>query len=50
VSVVDTHPHVIAQDNRRYPFAPLGGKQSDWSRERPVDAGKNARRHGPGWY
>jgi predicted TIM-barrel fold metal-dependent hydrolase len=40
VSVVDIHPHVIAQDTRRYPFAPLGGKQSDWSRERPVDADK----------
>jgi len=40
VSVVDVHPHVIAPDTRRYPFAPLGGKQSDWSRERPVDAEK----------
>jgi predicted TIM-barrel fold metal-dependent hydrolase len=40
VSVVDIHPHVIAADTRRYPFAPLGGKQSDWSRERPVDAEK----------
>jgi predicted TIM-barrel fold metal-dependent hydrolase len=40
VSVVDIHPHVIAKDARRYPFAPLGGKQSDWSRERPVDAGQ----------
>jgi len=40
MSVVDIHPHVIAGDTRRYPFAPLGGKQSDWSRERPVDAGK----------
>jgi len=38
VSVVDIHPHVIASDTRRYPLAPLGGKQSDWSRERPVDA------------
>lgn len=40
MSVVDIHPHVIAGDVRRYPFAPLGGKQSDWSRERPVDAEK----------
>jgi predicted TIM-barrel fold metal-dependent hydrolase len=40
MSAVDIHPHVIAQDARRYPFAPLGGKQSDWSRERPVDAEK----------
>ncbi len=35
---VDIHPHVIATDERRYPRAPLGGKQSDWSRERPVSA------------
>ena len=35
---VDTHAHVIAADTRRYPRAPLGGKQSDWSRERPVTA------------
>jgi predicted TIM-barrel fold metal-dependent hydrolase len=40
MTVVDVHPHVIASDVRRYPFAPLGGKQSDWSRERPVDAEK----------
>lgn len=40
MSVIDVHPHVIAADVRRYPFAPLGGKQSDWSRERPVDAEK----------
>jgi L-fuconolactonase len=36
--VVDIHPHVIADDIRRYPLAPLGGRQSDWSRERPVSA------------
>ena len=35
---IDTHAHVIAQDERRYPRAPLGGRQSDWSRERPVSA------------
>ena len=35
--VVDTHCHVIAPDNTRYPLQPMGGKQSDWSRERPVD-------------
>jgi len=40
VSVVDIHPHVISRDIGRYPLAPLGGKQSDWSRERPVDAEK----------
>jgi L-fuconolactonase len=36
--MIDTHAHVIARDERRYPRAPLGGKQSDWSRERPVSA------------
>jgi len=36
--VVDVHPHVISSDVRRYPQAPLGGKQSDWSRERPASA------------
>ena len=34
--VIDVHPHVIAVDTGRYPLAPLGGKQSDWSRTRPV--------------
>ena len=36
--MIDTHAHVISRDERRYPRAPLGGKQSDWSRERPVSA------------
>jgi L-fuconolactonase len=36
--VVDVHNHVIAADTARFPLAPMGGKQSDWSRERPVDA------------
>jgi predicted TIM-barrel fold metal-dependent hydrolase len=35
-AAVDIHPHVIAEDTQRYPLAPLGGRQSDWSRERPV--------------
>jgi predicted TIM-barrel fold metal-dependent hydrolase len=35
---IDVHPHVISPDEARYPRAPLGGKQSDWSRERPVSA------------
>src|ERR1700730_3770656 len=33
---IDIHPHVIANDAKRYPLAPLGGHQSDWSRTRPV--------------
>ena len=32
---VDIHPHVISDDEKRYPPAPLGGKRSDWSQERP---------------
>jgi predicted TIM-barrel fold metal-dependent hydrolase len=35
-SIVDIHPHVIATDTARYPLHPLGGVQSDWSRERPT--------------
>ena len=35
---VDLHCHVISRDEARYPRAPLGGKQSDWSQERPVSA------------
>src|SRR5215470_12269602 len=33
---IDIHPHIIANDDKRYPPAPLGGHQSDWSRLRPV--------------
>lgn len=33
---IDIHPHIIADDKKRYPLAPLGGHQSDWSRQRPV--------------
>jgi predicted TIM-barrel fold metal-dependent hydrolase len=35
-TVIDIHPHIIAADTARYPLAPLGGHQSDWSRTRPV--------------
>ena len=35
-SIVDIHPHVISTDTVRYPLNPLGGVQSDWSRERPT--------------
>ena len=37
-AVIDVHPHVISTDVARYPREPLGGAQSDWSRERPVSA------------
>jgi L-fuconolactonase len=33
---IDIHPHIIANDAKRYPLAPLGGHQSDWSQKRPV--------------
>jgi L-fuconolactonase len=36
VTTIDIHPHIIANDTTRYPLAPLGGHQSDWSRTRPV--------------
>ena len=35
-AVIDIHPHIISPDLTRYPRAPLGGKQSDWSATRPV--------------
>lgn len=35
-SIVDTHTHVVSPDRDRYPTAPLGGRQSDWSAERPL--------------
>lgn len=34
--IIDIHQHIISSDTRRYPITPLGGKQSVWSRERPV--------------
>ncbi len=33
--IIDIHPHVISSDEGRYPPAPLFGKRSDWSQERP---------------
>jgi len=35
-TTIDIHPHIIANDEAKYPLAPLGGHQSDWSRTRPV--------------
>jgi predicted TIM-barrel fold metal-dependent hydrolase len=34
--IVDIHPHIISTDTQRYPVTPLGGKQSGWSKERPI--------------
>lgn len=37
--IVDTHCHIISSDPIHFPaLAPMGGKQSDWSKERPVDS------------
>jgi L-fuconolactonase len=33
---VDIHPHIISDDESKYPPAPLFGKRSDWSQERPT--------------
>ena len=35
--IIDTHCHVIATDTKKYPLAPLFGKQSDWSAAHPID-------------
>jgi len=35
-TTTDIHPHIISNDPARYPLAPLGSHQSDWSRTRPV--------------
>jgi L-fuconolactonase len=35
-SIVDIHPHIISDDETRYPPAPLFGKRSEWSQERPT--------------
>ena len=37
MNIIDTHTHVISPDTGTYPTGPIGGHQSDWSRERPVD-------------
>ena len=36
MEVIDTHAHIISTDELRYPKAPIGGVQSDWSAARPV--------------
>jgi L-fuconolactonase len=35
-SYVDIHPHIISDDEARYPPAPLFGLRSEWSKERPT--------------
>jgi predicted TIM-barrel fold metal-dependent hydrolase len=36
MTIVDIHPHIISDDESFYPPAPLFGKRSDWSKERPA--------------
>jgi L-fuconolactonase len=36
LDILDIHPHIISTDEKRYPRAPIGGNQSDWSAERPT--------------
>lgn len=38
MEVIDIHTHVVSPDTARYPLAPHGGKQSEWSQKRPVTA------------
>src|SRR5262245_34285678 len=33
---IDIHPHIVSDDDARYPRTPLFGVQSDWSKERPA--------------
>jgi predicted TIM-barrel fold metal-dependent hydrolase len=35
--IIDAHCHVIATDTKKYPLAPIFGKQSQWSAEHPLD-------------
>ena len=34
--IIDIHPHIASADTTKYPIAPVGGKRSDWSKERSV--------------
>ena len=34
--IIDVHPHIISNDDAKYPITPLGGKRSKWSAERPI--------------
>jgi len=36
MALIDIHPHVVSTDTERFPLAPIGGHQSDWSQQRPV--------------
>jgi L-fuconolactonase len=36
-AIIDSHTHAIATDGERYPTGPIGGRQSAWSLDHPVD-------------
>lgn len=36
VEIIDVHTHVISPDRQKYPLAPIGGTQSDWSAKRTL--------------
>jgi predicted TIM-barrel fold metal-dependent hydrolase len=38
MKIIDSHLHAIASDTTTYPKNPIGGHQSEWSQQRPVDA------------
>jgi len=38
MNIIDIHPHILSDDEQRFPPAPLFGKRSDWSQERPNTA------------
>lgn len=38
MKIIDSHLHAIASDAAAYPKNPIGGHQSEWSQQRPVDA------------
>lgn len=38
MNIIDSHLHAIASDTVKYPKNPIGGHQSEWSQQRPVDA------------
>jgi L-fuconolactonase len=42
MDIIDTHCHVIAGDQDRYPWSPIGGKASAWASSRPVTADEMA--------
>ncbi|MGW2822664.1 amidohydrolase family protein [Streptomyces sp. NPDC001443] len=44
MDIIDTHCHVIAADQDRYPWSPIGGKASAWATSRPVTAEDMAER------